>query len=122
MTEAAAPLRYPDGREALVENLIIGIKGTVLAIDRATGEIVWETALKGDFVNVVLDGEELYAAAKGELYRLDPTTGKILWNNGLKGRGFGVITIAQTAQGNWTGLVEKRIEDEAAAAGATAVI
>jgi len=103
-------------------NLYIGIKGTVLAIDRATGQVVWETALKGDFVNVILDGEELYAAAKGELYRLDPTTGKILWSNGLKGKGFGVIAIAQTAQGNWSGLVEKRLEDEAAAAGATAAI
>ena len=39
MTKAAAALRYPDDREAIVANLMIGIKGTVLAIDRATDHI-----------------------------------------------------------------------------------
>ena len=36
------------------ENLFIGIRGCVLAIDRTTGKEVWTTSLKGaDFVNVV---------------------------------------------------------------------
>jgi outer membrane protein assembly factor BamB len=102
-------------------HLFIGIKGTVLAIDRATGRTVWETPLQGgDFVNVVLDGGELYAATRGELYRLDPATGEVLWNNGLKGKGWGLIAIAQAAGGNWSAIEEKRRLDAAAAASAAA--
>jgi len=102
-------------------NLFIGIKGTVLALARATGEIVWEAPLAGsDFVNVVLDGNELYAATHGELYRLDPATGGVLWNNGLKGKGFGLISIAPASVGNWNVIEEKRLKDAAAAASTTA--
>ena len=36
-------------------NLFTGIRGYVLAIDRASGKDVWATSLKGaDFVNVVM--------------------------------------------------------------------
>jgi outer membrane protein assembly factor BamB len=102
-------------------NLFIGIKGTVLALDRATGETIWETPLAGgDFANVMLDGAELYAATHGELYRLDPATGKVLWKNGLKGKGWGLIAIAQSADGNWSSISEKRRQEVAAAAGAAA--
>ena len=51
----------------------IGIKGCVLALDRATGQTVWSTRLKGsDFVNLVLEDGALYAANKGEMFCLDP--------------------------------------------------
>ena len=104
-------------------NLFIGIKGTVMALDRATGETVWESPLKaGDFVNVVLDGAELYAASRGEIYRLDPATGNILWKNDLKGKGFGLVTVAQAPNGNWSAMEEKRQQDAAAAAATTAAI
>jgi len=94
-------------------NLIIGIKGTVLAIDRATGKTVWESPLKGgDFVNVVLDGGQLYAATKGELYRLDPDTGEIRWKNELTGMGWGLITIAQ-AGADPIAMEEQRRRDQA---------
>lgn len=102
-------------------NVFIGIKGTVLALDRATGHTVWEMPLKGnDFVNVVLDGAELYAGTHGELYRLDPATGEILWKNGLEGKGYGLISIAQSPDGNWNAISEKRRQEVAAAAGAAA--
>jgi outer membrane protein assembly factor BamB len=123
MTKAPERLRYPESEEATMAqgNLFIGIKGTVLAIDRATGETVWETQLAdGGFVNVVLDGSELYAATQGELYRLDPASGEVLWNNGLKGKGYGLIAIAQAAIGNWSAMEEKRRQDAAAAASTTA--
>jgi len=82
-------------------NLYIGIRGTVLAIDRATGQEVWTSSLKGaEFVNVVLDGGQLFAASKGRLYCLDPATGRILWENGLTGMGWGLVSIAQSADGN----------------------
>jgi outer membrane protein assembly factor BamB len=99
--------------------VFIGIKGTVIALDRATGEEVWRTALKGDFVNVVLQDGDLYATASGELFCLDPASGGIRWHNGLKGLGRGLVTIATS--GNQQALVmrEKQQQDEAAAAAAS---
>ena len=102
-------------------NLFIGIRGTVLAIDRTTGKEVWTSSLKGsEFVNVVLDGGQLFAASKGRLYRLDPATGQILWENGLTGLGWGLVSIAQAGNGNVMTMEEKRRQDEAAAAAGAA--
>ena len=40
----------------------VGIRGSVLALDRDTGTIVWTTRLKGgDFVNLWRDGPDLLA-------------------------------------------------------------
>ena len=73
----------------------VGIKGKVVALDRATGAIVWQTPLKGgDFVNVVLDGDDLFATTKGEVFCLEPADGRIRWKNPLKGFGLGLATIA----------------------------
>jgi outer membrane protein assembly factor BamB len=97
--------------------VFIGIKGTVLALDRATGQEVWRTPLKGgDFVNVVIDGGELFAAAKGELFRLDPGTGAILWQNTLRGLGRDLVTIASSGTSGAAVIREKRRREEAAAA------
>lgn len=101
-------------------NLFVGIKGAVLAVDRATGDVVWTSSLKGgDFVNVVLDGGQLFAATKGELFCLDPATGKIRWHNRLAGMGTGLITFASAADGNLVVMSEKRRRDQAAAAAST---
>jgi outer membrane protein assembly factor BamB len=124
MTKRPSALRYPGIEEATVasqENLFIGIRGCVLAIDRTTGKEVWTTSLKGaDFVNVVLDSGQLFAASKGRLYRLDPATGNILWENGLTGMGWGLVSIAQAGNGNLMAMEETRRQDEAAAAATTA--
>ncbi len=102
-------------------NLIfIGIKGTVVALDRATGSEVWRSELKGkDFVNVVLQDGDLYATTKGELFRLDPATGKIRWQNPLKGLGWGLITIAASGSQQPVVMREKGQRDETAAAAAS---
>ncbi|HEX3356889.1 MAG TPA: PQQ-binding-like beta-propeller repeat protein, partial [Tepidisphaeraceae bacterium] len=77
--------------------LYLGIKGTVIALDRRTGAEQWRTPLKGmEFVNLSLDDDSLFATARGEVFCLDPRTGRILWNNPLKGLGWGLITIAGT--------------------------
>lgn len=99
--------------------LYIGVKGCVIAIDRATGNSIWEADLRGaDFVNVVLDGDELYATSKGRLYRLDPATGKILWENGLAGKGWGLVSVAARGGENLSLLAEKKRRDAAAATAA----
>jgi outer membrane protein assembly factor BamB len=99
--------------------LYIGIKGAVLALDRATGAEVWISELKGsDFVNVAIVDGDVYAATKGELFCLDAATGATRWHNPLRGYGWGLISIA-TAGGQTVLLREKQRQDEDAAAAAT---
>jgi outer membrane protein assembly factor BamB len=75
--------------------LFVAIHGTVLALERTTGVEVWRTALKGgEFVNLHLDGEDLFATARGEVYCLDPSTGAVRWNNKLPKLGWGLVALA----------------------------
>ena len=75
--------------------IYLGIKGSVVAMNSANGQQLWATSLKGsEFVNVVLDGNNLYAATRGEIFCLDPNTGIIRWHNPLKGYGWGLVSIA----------------------------
>lgn len=100
--------------------VFIGIKGCVLALDRATGAGIWRAELRGgDFVNLAIADGDLYAATNGELYRLDTATGTVRWHNPLKGLGRGLITIASPQPGGSAAIGEKkRRDDDAAAAGA----
>jgi outer membrane protein assembly factor BamB len=76
----------------------VGIKGTVVALDRRDGSEVWRTPLKGGaFACVYRDGDLLLATAGGEIFCLDPKTGALLWQNPLRGLGFGFSSIA----GEW---------------------
>jgi outer membrane protein assembly factor BamB len=107
-------------------NLIfLGIKGSVVALDRATGTEIWNTPLKGtDFVNVVLTEAGLYAATRGEIYCIDQATGHIRWRNPLKGLGWGLVTIAvEGGRGNQipAAMKHRRDQEAAAAAGAASV-
>lgn len=100
-----------------VNAIYLGIKGAVVALSRATGEEIWRTALKGgDFVNVVLDGNQLYATTKGEIFCLDTTTGEPRWHNKLSGLGLGLISIATPSGSQVLTAQEKRQRDAAAAA------
>lgn len=103
--------------------IFIGIKGSVLALNRQTGEQVWATHLTGsDFANVVIEEGKIFAATSGEIYCLDPVGGLGLWHNELKGFGTGLATIAtQKDIGNGvpTVIAEKQRRDEEAAASAT---
>ena len=101
--------------------VFIGIKGTVLALDRATGRELWRTDLKGsDFVNTVLDGGDLFATTHGEIFCLDPVTGRIRWNNPLKGLGWGLVTIAAPEASSVAAMAEYRRQQEAAASSSAA--
>ena len=100
--------------------VLIGSKGSVVALNRATGQQVWMTHLKGsDFVNVVVQGGAVLASCYGEIFCLDPLTGIGMWHNRLKGFGTGLATIAlqpNVASGNAPVLAEERRRDEEAAA------
>ena len=74
--------------------LYVGIKGSVVAVDRATGLERWRAKLKGmTFVSLHRDDRHLYAATGGELFCLDPASGAVVWHNKLKGLGFGLVTM-----------------------------
>ena len=99
--------------------VFIGIKGSVVALNHATGQQVWATHLKGsDFVNVLLEDGAVLASCCGEIFCLDPLTGDALWHNPLKGFGTGLATIAtehNPGTGNAPVLAEKHRRDAAAA-------
>ncbi len=102
--------------------LFIGIKGSVVALNRATGQQVWVTRLKGsDFVNVVPQDGAVLATCSGEVFCLDPRTGIQMWHNPLKGFGTGLATIATESTpgvANAPVLAEKHRRDEQVAAAA----
>jgi hypothetical protein len=106
------------------ELVFIGIKGSVIALNRSTGEQVWATRLRGsDFVNVIVEDDMILASCYGEIYCLDSLTGQKLWHNRLKGYGMDLATIATEANpggGQRAVLAQKRRRDEAASSSATA--
>jgi outer membrane protein assembly factor BamB len=87
-------MKFPD-------YVFVGIRGSVVGLDRITGAILWTTKLKGsDFVNIVRDDVFLYASTYGEVFCLDPTNGEIRWHNTLKGYGLGLSTLVAGAGGD----------------------
>ena len=97
--------------------VFVGTHGSVLAIDRTTGETLWTAELKGsDFVDVMIVDGDLFAASKGRLYRIDPASGAVIWRNDLPGMGWGIVSIAGS---HAAGAAEKARRDAAAASAAT---
>src|SRR5689334_13487005 len=105
--------------------IYLGVKGSEMALNSANGEELWTRKLKrSDFVNVVLDGNNLYAATSGEIFCLGPKISISRWHKSLKGCGWGVVSIAGEgiAQSLSALGAEKRRRDEqpAAASGSAA--
>jgi outer membrane protein assembly factor BamB len=104
------------------ELMFVGLKGSVIALNRDTGERVWVAQLAGDFVNVTAEAGRVYAACHGEVFCLDPLTGQQLWHNPLKGFGLGLATMAFNgmALGTATTVAAQKDRQERAAAAAAA--
>ncbi len=102
----------------------LGIKGSVLALNSATGVQVWSVKLKGsEFVNVTLLDGDVLAATSGEVFCLDAQTGGVRWHNPLKGYGLGLVSMAGAGikSEQMVGLAEKRkreVESSSASVGA----
>jgi outer membrane protein assembly factor BamB len=76
------------------ETLYVGIRGSVLALDRKTGEILWQRQLKGwETPLLAWDGAHVYASVVGEVFCLNAQTGQLLWENPLRGLGTGICTL-----------------------------
>ena len=101
----------------------IGIAGSVVALNKATGKQAWATRLKGyGFVNILVQDEHLLATVYGEAFCLEPLTGRIIWRNPLKGFGRGLAGIAMAGCGsNTAGLAEQQRRNEESDAGAAVV-
>jgi outer membrane protein assembly factor BamB len=107
----------------------VGLKSTVVALDRRTGAEVWRTPLKigvgrsSSFVTLYRDDDILYAGVGGELFALDPKSGMVLWHNPLKGFGYGIPSVlgdsaGATQSGPPPAAAEYKRQRDAAAAGA----
>ncbi len=110
---------------ALADLIYVGFNRRVLALDRYSGEIVWDwKAPKGTgFVSLLLDGDRLMASVNGYLYCLDPVYGQEVWSNPLKGYGVGTSSLASVNGSTSTGpsaavIEQQRRQAAAAAAGA----
>ena len=98
--------------------LFVGIKGTVIAVDRGSGETLWSTHVKGaQFVTVAVEAGAVYAGTSGRLYCLDPSTGYIKWTNELTGMGYGLISIAGADSSAVFGEYKKRQDASHSSAG-----
>ena len=103
--------------------VLVGFNKRVAALDRETGDIVWQwKASQGSgFVSLVLDEDRLFVAVNGYTYCLDPFTGQELWSNPLKGFGTGATSLA-TSRGhsNYSLLGEAERQATAGARGGAA--
>jgi outer membrane protein assembly factor BamB len=102
--------------------VFLGVRGEVVALDRATGQELWSTKLAGgDFVNLVLDQDRIIATTKGKAFCLDTATGQLLWRNDLPGLGLGLVSIATASGSTPSGpSSQKRRNDAASTTGAAA--
>ncbi|MCZ6835041.1 MAG: PQQ-binding-like beta-propeller repeat protein [Planctomycetota bacterium] len=75
--------------------VFVGFNSRIAALDRYTGEIVWEwKAPKGTgFPSLLLDGDRLIASVNGYTYCIDPLFGQQVWNNDMKGFGLGTTCL-----------------------------
>jgi outer membrane protein assembly factor BamB len=86
----------------LKDLLFLGLNGRVAALDRHSGEIVWEWTAKdpdknravGGYMTLLVDQGQLFVSANGYTYRLEPITGDELWANPLRGWGVGPAALA----------------------------
>ncbi len=109
--------------ERRIEDLVfVGFNSRVVALDRYTGEIVWQwKSPKGTgFVTLLLDGDRLIASVQGYTYCLEPLFGQQVWGNPLKGLGVGVASVASVrgAAIGASGAAAAAAQQQAAAAAA----
>lgn len=75
--------------------VFVGFNRRVAALQRESGEIVWEwKAPNGtSYVSLLLDGGMLIVSVDGYMHGLEAATGKQLWHNPMKGFGTGVAAM-----------------------------
>ncbi len=87
--------------------LFVGTHGHVVAIDKQSGDKVWERSLPGTgyaVVSIVYEDGRLFCASGGRIFAIDPGSGEVVWKNKLKGLGMGIVYLS-TAASNSTEMV-----------------
>jgi len=81
---------------SIADFIFVGFNSRVVAIDRYTGEKVWEwkSPEGSGFVSLMIDVDRLIVSVMGYMYCLDPLFGQEVWRNPLKGMGTGVACLA----------------------------
>jgi len=104
----------------------VGLNGRVIAMNRYSGDIVWEWKTprgRSQFVTMMLDGDRLLVSTNGYIYCLDPLYGQDVWSNPLKGYGTGIASFASANGATDGGAAARSAAQQqavAAAAGASA--
>jgi outer membrane protein assembly factor BamB len=100
--------------EPASELVFVGFNSRVAALDRHTGNLVWQWKSPSGscYTTVLLDGDRLIVSVVGYTYCLDPATGTQLWANELPGMGTGVATLC-SARGGFAIAVQSAAADEA---------
>jgi outer membrane protein assembly factor BamB len=104
----------------LTDLLYVGLNGRVAALDRHSGDIVWEWRAKegSTYVTILPDRGQLFVSVDGYTYCLDPATGEEYWMNPLKGYSTGPTSLA-TVETRTPDLLQRQAAAQAAAAAAT---
>ncbi len=106
----------------LQDLIFVGLNARVAALDRSTGEIIWEWRAPKPptgYVTLLVDRDLLIASVSGYTYGLDAKTGEQLWFNELKGYGVGVTSIATAGGSSPQPVVLQAAAAHAAAAAAS---
>ncbi len=79
----------------ITELVFTGFNRRVAALNRRTGEIVWQwRSPKGSlYVSLLLEPGLLIVSVDGYMYGLNPLTGRQLWYNPMDGFGTGVTSL-----------------------------
>ncbi|HTB61968.1 MAG TPA: PQQ-binding-like beta-propeller repeat protein [Opitutales bacterium] len=114
-------MRTASFQKALAQLIFAGFNSRVVALDRETGETIWQwkSPTGTGYVTVLLDGDRLIVSVVGYTYCLDPLTGNQLWFNSLAGCGVGVASLA-SVNGVATGLLGAANANAQAAAASAA--
>ncbi len=106
----------------LADLVFVGFNSRVVALDRYSGEIVWDwKAPDGSgYVSVQIDGDRLIAGVNGYVYCLDPIYGQEVWRNPMKGFGLGVTSIASVKGSTSSDPAAEQARQEAAATSSAA--
>jgi len=90
-TESVERVEY-----TLLDLVFVGFNRRVVALDRFTGEVVWDwkSPMGTGFPAILVDGDRLIVSVQGYMYCLDPLTGQVWWSNPLRGLGVGTACIA----------------------------
>lgn len=76
------------------EYIFLGTYGHVVALDKANGDVIWQTSLPNtgyQYVSMLVEDGKLFCATAGRAFALDPANGRILWTNHLPGMGTGTV-------------------------------